>query len=450
MLLDTHAHLNFQIFQDDLADIVARQEKVPMGVINVGAQFETSKIAVALTEKYNNFWATIGLHPIHVFDEVYKAENYEALINNKTVAIGEIGLDFFHLKYLKQPYRIVLLHGWGGSSNEKFFVWLDEKLTALGHQVLRFDLPGADLPKQDKWLAEINKQVGYVNDKTLFVGFSLGGATILRYLEQLEEGVKVGGIFLLGAPMDDLGYNELKDFFKTDFFWEKIKTSVKKSFVYSSTNDDVVPTNHAQKLAKELTADLKIIQNAWHFTVDELPELLNDVTKTITDLTATLPTTEELIAKQKEVFKEQLLLAKKHDLAVIVHGREGIDGRSAYEEILEILLEMEISRAVFHCYGGTEETAKKIIEHGFYLGFDGPITFKNNNEMLLKVLTSTPLDKILIETDCPYLSPEPVRGMRNEPINVALIAEKVAIIKNVSKEEVIEANWQNAKKLFNL
>jgi Tat protein secretion system quality control protein TatD with DNase activity len=457
MLLDTHAHLNFQIFQDDLADIIARQEKVPMGVINVGAQFETSKLAVALTEKYNNFYAAIGLHPIHVFDEVYKAENYEALINSKTVAIGEIGLDFFHLKYLKQPYRIVLLHGWGANCDERFFVWLDEKLTALGHKVLRFNLPNTDQPNQEKWLKEINKQVGYVNDKTLFVGFSLGGATILRYLEQLEEGVKVGGIFLLGTPMDNLGYNELKDFFKTDFAWEKIKASSKKSFVYSSTNDDVVPTDHGKKLAEVLSADLKIIQNAWHFTVDELPELLTDITKTITDLTATLPTTEQLIAKQKEVFKEQLLLAKKHDLAVIVHGREGIDpatggqgGRSAYEEILEILLETEISRAVFHCYGGTINTAQKIIEHGFYLGFDGPITFKKNNEQLLNVLAITPLDRVLVETDGQYLSPEPFRGMRNEPVNVALIAEKVAVVKSITREEVIEANWQNAKKLFNL
>jgi len=450
MLFDTHAHLNFQIFQDDLADIVARQEKIPMGVMNVGAQFATSQKAAELAETNANFWAAVGLHPIHVFDEVYKAENYEALINKKTVAIGEIGLDFWHLKYLKQPYRVVLLHGWGGSGEERFFVWLDEKLTALGHQVLRFNLPNTDAPVQGKWLKEIKKQVGYINDKTLFVGFSLGGVAILRFLEQLEEEMKVGGIFLLGSPTDDLGYTELKDFFKTDFNWEKIKTSVKKSFVYSSTNDDVVPADHAQKLAAELSADLKIIPNAWHFTVSEAPELLTDITKTIADLSTALPTTEEVILKQKEVFKKQLLLAKKHDLAVIVHGREGTENRSAYEEILEILLELDIKRAVFHCYGGTVDTAQKIIEHDFYLGFDGPITFKNNNEMLLKVLASTPLDKILIETDCPYLSPEPVRGLRNEPINVNFIAEKVANIKGISKEEVIEVNWQNAKKLFRI
>jgi len=450
MLFDSHAHLNFQIFKDGLVEILKQMKALPAGAINVGAQLETSREAVKLASENDNLYAAIGLHPIHVFDEVYKAENYEALINDKTVAIGEIGLDFWHLKYLKQPYRIVLVHGWGGNSNENFFVWLDEKLTALGHQVLRFDLPNSDFPKQDKWLAEITKQVGYVNDKTLFIGFSMGGVATLKFLERLEEGTKIGGVFLLGAPMKDPGYPEVADFFTTTLNWEKIKTTGDKFFVYSSTNDDIVSPDQGKEMAQNLNCELKVVPNAWHFALTEAPFLLDDILSTIKSLTDNLQSVEAVIAKQKEVFIAQLTLAKKHDLAVIVHGREGLDGKSAYSDILEILKQQNITRAVFHCYGGTIDTAKKILEHGFYLGFDGPITFKNNNEILLEVLKATPLDRILLETDAPYLSPEPKRGKQNEPLNVQHVAVKAAEIKGVTPAEMIEANWQNVKKLFKI
>ena len=268
MLIDTHAHLNFNVYDKDRSEVIARCEKKPMKVINVGAQFATSRLAVELADDYDILYATVGLHPIHVFDEEFSLKDYQSLITNKVVAVGETGFDFFHPT---------------------------------------FNRAGAE------------------------------------------------------------------------------KASI-----------------------------------------------------------------DEVIAKQKEVFLEHIKLAKEHDLPLILHGRNGIAGRNVYLEILEILLKEKVEKAVFHFYGGDLTTAREIIKQGYYLGTDGPLTFKKKAEDLQTMIKELPLEKILIETDCPYLAPEPHRGARNEPVYVEYVAEKIGELKGLTKEEVIEQTWQNAKKLFNL
>ena len=134
----------------------------------------------------------------------------------------------------------------------------------------------------------------------------------------------------------------------------------------------------------------------------------------------------------------------------MLHGRNGLEGRDVYVDMLEILQNEKITKAVFHCFGGSLTMAKKIVEAGFYIGIDGPVTFKNKSEDLQAMVKEIPLTSILIETDAPYLTPEPHRGERNEPVYVEFIAQKTAELKNLTKEEVIEQTWQNAKKLFNI
>lgn len=268
MLIDTHAHLNFDAYNKDREEVIARCFESGMAVINVGSQFNTSKLAVELAHMRDNFYAAIGLHPIHVFEEQFEVEEYRKLLSLKVVAIGETGLDFFH---------------------------------------------------------------------TAFYGDKAGNFSF-----------------------------------------------------------------------------------------------------------------EEAAIKQKEVFIKHIELATIAGLALALHGRNGKEGEDVYEEMLEILEKYKIERAVFHCYGGDLKTARKIIAAGYYFGIGGPITFNKKSEELKAIVKEIPVENLLLETDAPYLTPEPHRGERNEPLYVELVAEKVAELKGLPKEEVIEQTWQNAKKLFKI
>lgn len=278
MLFDSHSHLNFKAFNDDRAVVIARCKEAGMKVVNVGAALVTSEKAVEIADG-QNFYASLGLHPIHVFDEEFVVEDYQKLIDqnpNRIVAMGETGFDYYHL---------------------------------------------------------------------------------------------------------DMSF---------------------------------------QKGAKSV---------------------------------------EEIKAKQKKVFLQHLELAKKNNLAVIVHGRndkpaslgssQGGDESNAYQDIFQLLKEFGYQRGVVHCFGGDATEAKKIADLGFYIGITGIVTFDKTG-ILEQIVREMPLAKILIETDAPYLAPEPYRGKRNEPIYVKHVAEKIGQILGKSTEEIIEITGNNASRLFNI
>ena len=125
---------------------------------------------------------------------------------------------------------------------------------------------------------------------------------------------------------------------------------------------------------------------------------------------------------QKEVFEAQLVLAEKKNLPVIIHDRE------AHGDCFEIVSRHPDLRGVFHCYSGSAEMASELLKRGWYLGFDGPVTYKNARKTL-EVLAVTPPERILIETDSPYMAPVPVRGKRNDSRNLQYIAAKIAEVK---------------------
>lgn len=268
MLIDSHSHLNFQAFEKDLAEVIKRCQQTDMKVINVGAALNTSQKAIALARENKNFYAAIGLHPIHVYDEEFAIKIYQKLIDdnkNKIVAIGETGFDYYHL----------------------------------------------------------------------------------------------------------------------------------------------------EEILKKSTKSIKEIQN-----------------------------------KQKEVFLQHIELAKSNNLAVIVHGRNGKD-KNAYQDIYQVLKEADFNRGAVHCFGGNLAEAKQLVELGFYLGFTGILTFDKTG-VVEEIAKWIPEDKILIETDAPFLAPVPYRGKRNEPAFVKHVAEKLAEVRNKSVEEMIELTGNNAIKLFNL
>ena len=146
---------------------------------------------------------------------------------------------------------------------------------------------------------------------------------------------------------------------------------------------------------------------------------------------------------QKEMLMAQLKLAQELDLPVIIHDRE------AHEDTLNIVSCFPGIRGVFHCYSGSAEMAKILVRDGWYLGFDGPITYKNARKAL-EVLEVCPAERILIETDSPYLSPVPMRGKRNNSSNLTYICQKIAEIKSISPEEAARITLENGKRLFGI
>lgn len=148
---------------------------------------------------------------------------------------------------------------------------------------------------------------------------------------------------------------------------------------------------------------------------------------------------------QKKRFIEQIELAKELDMPIVVHTRD------AAGDTMEIIKNSQDGRlrGVMHCYSGSVEQAFEYIDLGFYISLGGPVTFKNSR-VSKEVAKKIPLEKLMIETDSPYLTPEPYRGKRNNPMYVKYVAEKIAEIREVSVEEIGKYSSENTKRLFNI
>jgi len=146
---------------------------------------------------------------------------------------------------------------------------------------------------------------------------------------------------------------------------------------------------------------------------------------------------------QRMRFREQLELARRLDKPVIIHERE------ALQDTLDIVRDFGDLTGVFHCFSGSRETAKTVLDMGWYLSFTGIVTFKNARRAL-EVLEIMPADRIMLETDCPYMAPEPMRGKRNSSLYLPYIAEKIAEVRGVSAEEVAVTTMENSKRFLGI
>lgn len=146
--------------------------------------------------------------------------------------------------------------------------------------------------------------------------------------------------------------------------------------------------------------------------------------------------------KQKDVFIKQIEIAKRYNKPIVIHARD------AYEDTYQILKQAQ-HYGIMHCYSGSVEMAKRYIEIGFEISLAGPVTFKNA-KVPKAVATEIGIDHLMIETDCPYLTPHPFRGKLNEPANVVYIAQEVAKLKNMEIEDVARITTFNAKKVFGI
>ncbi|MBR3640848.1 MAG: TatD family hydrolase [Oscillibacter sp.] len=146
---------------------------------------------------------------------------------------------------------------------------------------------------------------------------------------------------------------------------------------------------------------------------------------------------------QQEVFRRQLELARRLSLPVIVHDRE------AHGDCLALVSEFPDVTGVFHCFSGSAEMAAELVKRGWYLGFDGPVTYKNARRAG-EVLAAVPTERIVVETDAPYLSPEPLRGRRNDSRNLTYVLETLAAFKGISAAEMAERTFENGKRLYRM
>jgi len=264
-LVDSHAHLDFSEFDEDIEEVIIRAKNAGVDkIINIGADLVRSKKAIEIAEKYENIWATVGIHPeeAHKIDINKSLQELEKFLktSKKIIAIGECGLDYY---------------------------WSEKEIS----------------------------------------------------------------------------------------------------------------TSNVKKL-------------------------------------------------QQELFVGQLELAKRYDLPVVVHIRNGSDD-SAATQAFDILAENKINKGVIHCFTLDGKWAKKFTDLGFFIGFTGIITYKNSN-IVCDAVGYVDLEKILIETDCPFLAPQKFRGKRNEPAYVVEVAIKIAEIKNIEIKQVCEYTTKNAEKLFNI
>lgn len=147
--------------------------------------------------------------------------------------------------------------------------------------------------------------------------------------------------------------------------------------------------------------------------------------------------------QQLKAFRAQMALARELNLPVIVHERE------AHEDGMKVVADFPEVTGVFHCYSGSAEMARQLVQKGWYIGFTGVLTFKNARKAI-EVASQLPLDRIVLETDCPYMSPEPFRGKRNDPGKLYRMAEKLAELRGLSVEEIHTITTQNGKRLYRI
>ena len=148
--------------------------------------------------------------------------------------------------------------------------------------------------------------------------------------------------------------------------------------------------------------------------------------------------------KQKEWFIKQIKFANEHKKPISIHNRE------AFEDCLKILKEYPpLYSGVMHCYSGSVELLKDVLDLGLYIGLDGPLTF-TNAKTPKEVCESVPLERLLVETDSPYLSPHPLRGTVNEPKNIAMVIDEITRIKGISKKHILDVIYENSCRVFHV
>lgn len=233
---------------------------------------------------------------------------------------------------------------------------------------------------------------------------------------------------------------------------EKIHNEEIEKFI--SAGYSIESSKKAIRLAKKY----EFIYATCGISPNDIPQTEEELWKMLDEMRKIIKTSKKVVAVgeigldyywnqdnkelQKKAFIEQIKIANEFNLPIVIHTREAV------MDTLQILKENEVNKkGTFHCCPLNRELVKEGLKLGYYISFAGPITFKNSKNAN-EIIEMVPNDKMLIETDSPYLSPEPLRGRRNDPRNVKLTAGKVAEVKGLSLEEVANITYENAMKLY--
>lgn len=250
------------------------------------------------------------------------------------------------------------------------------------------------------------------------------------------------------AHYDDEAFNEDRDELLSSLFQNDVNYIVNASSNISSSQDSINLSNKYPNLYASVGVHPIDVDEMSESDIDVLRNMCKENSKVVAigEIGLDYHYNRQNNETQKYWFERQLQLAKENNLPVIIHSRE------ASQECFDIIKKANLPQkksGVIHCYSGSAEMALEYIEMGFYIGVGGVITF-NNARKLIEVVETIPLNKILIETDSPYLSPVPNRGKRNNSHNLIYIAEKIGQIKQISVNKVSKVTSENACTLFSI
>lgn len=247
------------------------------------------------------------------------------------------------------------------------------------------------------------------------------------------------------AHYDDEAFNADRDELLNSLFQNDIKYIVNASSNISSSEASIELSNKYNHLYAAVGVHPTEVDKMIEEDIDKLKTMCKENSKVVAigEIGLDYHYTRQNDEIQKYWFEKQIQIAKETNLPVIIHSRE------ASQECFDIIKKSNIRKGVIHCYSGSVQMALDYIQMGFYIGVGGVVTFKNAKK-LIDVVETIPLNKILIETDCPYLAPVPNRGKRNDSHNLIYIAEKIGQIKQMSVNKVAKLTAENAKELFNI
>ncbi|MDE1768702.1 MAG: serine hydrolase family protein [Candidatus Micrarchaeota archaeon] len=175
--------------------------------------------------------------------------------------------------------RFFIIHGWEGSPEGNWFPWLKDMLQKKGFEVHAPHMPDPSMPKEGRWVDKLVEEVGYPDSEVYLIGHSLGSIAILRYLEQLKSGKEVGGCLLVAGFTEDIGIDQISDFFKKPINWDTINSHCRKFVAIASNNDQYVALKYADILQEKLGARKIIEPGMGHFQTKELHVALNEILK---------------------------------------------------------------------------------------------------------------------------------------------------------------------------
>ena len=252
-------------------------------------------------------------------------------------------------------------------------------------------------------------------------------------------------LFDTHAHMDDRAFDEDRAALLADLPNQQIALLMNPGCSLESSRNAVKLANAYDYIYAAVGSHPDVADEVNEEVLEEYRKLckLNDKVKAIGEIGLDYHYEDIPRQTQQKAFRAQMALAAELNLPVIVHERD------AHEDGMTIVKEFPQVKGVFHCYSGSAEMARQLVDLGWYIGFTGVLTFKNARKAV-EVAASIPLERIVLETDCPYMAPEPFRGKRNDPGKLYRMAEKLAEIRGMSVEEIHRITVENGKRLYRI